>query len=287
MKSIFQSLRRLLAIATIAIAAPLLTGCFSQIDTGNVGVTKTGGQYNQTEITPGWSFTGFSTVYEVSGRENAITFENMTPRSANQIVLQDVDIDIYVQLNTAKAAETMTRFAGDLGKNKEGDYVPGYNYVSRIARETAYEAFATIDAADMQKRRSEIPALVQKALQTKLDAALGEKGWFTVTQVNLRNIVVDPKLEESQRAAAQQIYDNQKKDALVEAAKKDAEIKRQQAQGEADAARIKAEGLRSAGGTEYLKLLELQNQAAAIAKWNGVLPSTSVGAGANTLLQLK
>ena len=49
------------------------------------------------------------------------------------------------------------------------------------------------------------------------------------------------------------------------------------AQGEADSARIKAEGLRTAQGAEYLKLLQIQNEAEAIKKWDGKLPTTMAG----------
>jgi hypothetical protein len=39
-------------------------------------------------------------------------------------------------------------------------------------------------------------------------------------------------------------------------------------------------------GGEYLKLLELQNQQAAIAKWNGVMPSVQAGNGSGMMFQV-
>lgn len=269
-------MRKILFFALFGLMA-LLTGC-SQIDTGNVGVVKTGGQYKAEELQPGWHFTLFSTVFEVSTKENVIAFENLKPKTSDQITVEDLDIDVYYQMNPAKAQETMARLAGDLAKNSDHDYVPGFNYVSRAAREAIYTGMSKVSASEAQAKRGVIPADVQKLLQEELDTKF-EKGWFVVTNVNLRNLTVDSKLESAIRDAAQVQYQIDAKKKQVELAKAEADRQRAIAQGEADAARIKAEGLRSAqgGGAEYLKLLEIQNQQAAIAKWDGKLPSTVAG----------
>lgn len=267
MKSIFTSI----FIALLA----LLTGC-SQIDTGNVGVVKTGGQYKAKELQPGWHFTLFSTVFEVSTKENVVAFNDMRPKTADQITVEDLDLDVYYSINPAKAQETLTRLAGDLTKNEDGDYMPGRNYVTRAAREAVYNVMATVKASDAQAKRSQIPADIAAALQKELDGKFG-KDWFTVANVNLRNLTVDSKLEQAIRESAQVQYQIDAKEKQVKLAEAEAARQRAIAQGEADAARIKAEGLRAAqgGGAEYLKLLEIQNQAEAIKKWNGALPNVT------------
>ena len=268
-------MKRIFTLALAGLMALMMVGC-SQIDTGNVGVIKTGGQFKAEELTPGWHFTMFSTVFEVSTKENGIPFENLKPKTADQITVEDLDIDIYYQMNPSKAQDTMIRLAGDLAKNSDGDYVPGYNYVSRVAREAIYTGMSKVKASDAQLKRGQIPADIQKLLQDELDSKF-EKGWFIVTNVNLRNLTVDSKLEAAIRDAAQVQYQIEAKVKQVELAKAEAERQRAIAQGEADSARIKAEGLRSANGSEYLKLLEIQNQQAAIAKWDGKLPTTVAG----------
>lgn len=265
--------RYILAIFIGLMAA--LTGC-SQIDTGNVGVIKTGGQFKAEELTPGWHFTLFSSVFEVSTKENSISFENLKPKTADQITVEDLDIDVYYQMNPAKAQDTMVRLAGDLAKNTDGDFVPGYNYVSRTAREAIYNVMSTVKASEAQLKRGSIPADVARQLQEELDTKF-EKGWFVVTNVNLRNVTVDSKLEAAIRDAAQVQYQIEAKQKQVELAEAEANRQRAIARGEADSARIKAEGLRTAQGAEYLKLLEIQNQAAAIGKWDGKLPTTVAG----------
>lgn len=267
-------MKRIVSFFLIAMMS-LLTAC-SQIDTGNVGVIKTGGQYKAEELSPGWHFTLFSTVFEVSTKENVIQFNDMKPKTADQITVEDLDVDVYYQMNPAKAQETMVKLAGDLAKNQDGDYVPGYNYVSRIARESVYNVMATVKASEAQQKRGSIPADVQKSIQDELDKKF-EKGWFVVTNINLRNLTVDSKLEAAIRDAAQVQYQIEAKQKQVELAKAEADRQRAIAQGEADSARIKAEGLRTAQGADYLKLLEIQNQAEAIKKWDGKLPSTVAG----------
>lgn len=264
----------------------LLSAC-TQIDTGNVGVSKTGGQFKAEELQPGWHLSLFSTIYEVSAKENGLSFNDMRPKTSDQITVEDMDVDVYYQLSPAKATETMTRLAGDLGKNSDGDYVPGRGYMTRTAREAIYNAVAQIKATEAQDRRAEIPGLISRELQKELDAKFGV-GWWFVTNVNLRNLTIDSKLEAKIREAAQVTYEISAKQKQVELAKAEADRQRAIAQGEADAARIKAEGLRSAqgGGAEYLRLLEIQNQAEAIKKWDGRMPST-VASGAPAFLPLK
>lgn len=255
-----------------ALMMTLAAGC-SQIDTGNVGVSKTGGQFKVEELQPGWHFTLFSTVFEVSTKENLISFTDMRPKTADQITVEDLDIDVYYQMNPGKAQETMVKLAGDLAKNGDGDFVPGFNYVSRAAREVIYDVLATIKSSEAQAKRTEIPAEVVRRLQAELDARF-EPGWFVVSNANLRNLTIDSKLEQKIREAAQVQYEIEAKEKQVQLAKAEADRQRAIAQGEADAARIKAEGLRTAQGAEYLRLLEIQNQAEAIKKWNGQLPAT-------------
>lgn len=273
-------LRTLFAVLMVALAA----GC-SQIDTGNVGVSKTGGQFKPEELQPGWHFTLFSSVFEVSTKENMISFADMRPKTLDQITVEDLDIDVYYQMNPSKAQETMVKLAGDLAKNGDGDFVPGFNYVSRAAREVIYDVLATIKSSEAQAKRTEIPAEVVRRLQAELDARF-EPGWFVVSNANLRNLTIDSKLEQKIREAAQVQYEIEAKEKQVQLAKAEADRQRAIAQGEADAARIKAEGLRTAQGAEYLRLLEIQNQAEAIKKWNGQLPAT-VATGAVPMIGLK
>jgi len=122
----------------IAFAAVWLTAC-SQIDTGNIGVESTLGQVKHETLPPGVYFTMFKRVTEVSAKELLLQFDDMKPQTSDKITLADLDVDIYVQIDPAKAADILTRWPGDLTYEKgEDGYRIGMNYVRRQAREAIY-----------------------------------------------------------------------------------------------------------------------------------------------------
>lgn len=252
-----------------AIAVASLAAC-TQIDTGNVGVESTMGQVSKETMTPGVYFTLFKRVTEVSAKELAITMNDMKPQTNDKITLADLDVDIYVQIDPAKAPEIMTRWPGDVTEEKGDDgYRVGFNYVTRQARESIYNAVAKLDSATVHTKRNDISADIVKSLQADLDASAG-KGWFFVRSANVRNLVTDPALEASIKEAANRNFQIASKQKEVELAKAEAERKRVEAQGDADAIRLRAAAVTSQGGAEYVQLK-------AIEKWDGKLPTTNAG----------
>lgn len=266
------------------LAIPFLYHSLYQIDTGNVGVEKYFGQYNSVELPPGVYFKPLASVLEVSTKDNLISHIDLKPKTSDQITIEDLDVDIYYQINPTKASDIIVKLAADVERTKEGSYVVGSNYVHRASREAVYTAMTGIKAAEAQAHRATLPADVRDLLQKELDKNLG-KNYITVTNVNYRNLVVDSKLEAAMRAAVQMKYQIDAKEAEVRLASAEAERQRMIARGEADAAKIKAEGLQSAKGAEYLEWLKIRNQELAIEKWDGKLPATVAG-GATPMISL-
>jgi regulator of protease activity HflC (stomatin/prohibitin superfamily) len=260
----------------ILCCAALMAAC-SQIDTGNVGVTKSLGQVNPTELSAGTHWTFFQSVDEVSVKEIPLSLTDLKPQTSDKITLADLDIDIYVQTAPDKAADIMTRFTGDLVyvKGEDGARV-GMNYVTRQAREAVYAVATKYGSDVIHLKRSEIAGDVQKSLQADLDASAG-KGWFFVRSVNVRNLVTDPALEANIKAAANARFEEQAKQQQITVAKAEAERQRIIAEGEAAVVKIRSQAAAAQGGKEYLELLKIQNETAAIAKWDGKLPVTSAG----------
>ena len=104
------------------LAAAVLAAC-TQIDTGNVGVESSMGQFKKEVLTPGVYFTAFKRVTEVSTKEILLPLEDMRPQTSDKITLTDLDVDIYVQIDPAKATEVITRWPGDISKQGGDDYV--------------------------------------------------------------------------------------------------------------------------------------------------------------------
>lgn len=253
----------------LALLVALTAGC-SQIDTGNVGVESTLGQVKPETMPPGTYFTLFKSVVEVCAREIPLQLNDMKPQTSDKITLADLDVDFYVQIDPTKAAVIMTKWAGDRTSEKgEGCDRIGMNYVARQAREVIYDVSSRFGSATIHTERAKIAADAVKALQANLDAEAG-KGMFIVRSANVRNLVTDPALEANIKAAAQAQFQLQTEKNRLENSRITAERQRVEAQGEADAIRIKAEAVAKQGGAEYVQLQAIQ-------KWDGKLPTTQAG----------
>lgn len=258
-------MKKLFAFALL----PLVAAC-TQIDTGNVGVESTLGQYKADELPPGVYWTVLKTVHELSIKENSMSLQDMKPKSKDNLTMADLDLDIYFRIDPSKAADLMIKYAGDLTKPEKGDgLLVGVNLLTRQAREAAYRSAAEFMAAEMHTKRTEIAAGVMNTMQAELDKDAG-KGAFVITNVIVRNIVTDAALEAAIKSAGQADFEIARKKKEVELAKAEADRKRVEAQGEADAIKIKADAISRQGGKEYVELK-------AIEKWDGKLPTTTGG----------
>lgn len=253
------------------IVLPFFAAC-SQIDTGNVGVESTMGQFKTEELQPGIYFTLFKNVIEISGKENALSLQDLKPKSKDNLTMADFDFDVYYRIDPAMAADILMKYRGDLSEadKKDDAQMVGVNLITRQAREAAYQTASNILAAEMHMKRSEIAAGIQQYMQAELDKDAG-KGAFTVTNVIVRNIVTDPALEAAIKEAGKVQFQIKAKEQEVALAKAEADRKRIEAQGEADAIKIKTSAISAQGGDDYVRLQ-------AIEKWDGKLPTTTGGA---------
>lgn len=271
----------------LVLLAWLIAAC-SQIDTGNVGVERTLGKVSPEALPPGVYFTMFKTVDEFTAKEVSFSLNDLTPKSRDNLTMKDVDIDIYYKITPSVIPGLFTKYQGDLVQHKRvvqdgtGDLVVAYSRVSREAREAVYKAIAQLDATTMHTKRSELAEMVRAGLQRELDA--NDKGAFTVTAVNVRNLLTDPAIEAAIRQRAETDQAIEKKRKEVELAKAEAERLVVQAEGEAKANRIVSESLTPA--LKEIKLAELQRDAAvAIAGKAG--NTVLLGGGATPLVSVK
>jgi regulator of protease activity HflC (stomatin/prohibitin superfamily) len=217
-----------------------LTAC-TQIDTGNVGVERTLGNVKMEQLSPGIYQTITKTVDEFTTKEIHLPVENLRPKSVDNLTMQDVDIDVYYKVIPSKIAPLFVKYQGDVVADKNGDLNVAQSRVTREAREAVYSAVSKFDATTIHTKRAELADAIQKTMQTGLNTSDPES--FVVTTVNVRNIVTDAALEKSiqERAAVdQQIAAKQKQ---VELAKQEAERRRVEATGEAQANRILADSV--------------------------------------------
>lgn len=270
------------------LAAAALLGACSQIDTGNVGVERTLGKVNSDALPPGVYFTLFKTVDEFTAKEVSFALENLTPKSRDNLTMKDVDIDVYYKVTPAAIPGLFIKYQGDVVQHKQvvkdgtSDLVVAYGRVLREAREAVYKSIAGMDATTMHTKRTELAESVRKTLQAELDAT--DKGAFTVTAVNVRNLLTDPAIEAAIRQRAETDQAIEKKRKEVELAKAEAERLVVEAKGQAEANDIISRSLTPS--LERIKLAELQRDAAvAIAGKAG--NTVLLGGGAQPLVAVK
>lgn len=279
-------MKRTFSLIFAVMAMLFMVGC-TQIDTGNVGVMRSLGKTDPQELPPGSHLTWFATVGEFTAKEVSFSLDDLKPKASDSLTIADLDVDIYFRQAPDQVAETTMKYVGDVARHdalvKGGtkDLVAGYNRVSREAREAIYRAVGEFPATTMHTKRAELSDRIQKILQSELDKT--DKGVWTITGVNVRNLVTDPAIEKSIRAAAetdQQIARAKKEEEL---AKAEANKMREIAKGQADANQIISASLTPA--LKEIRLAELQRDTAlAIAGKPG---NTVLMGGSSALLNVK
>jgi len=230
-------------VLVVVVLAAIFGGLFGTIATGNVGVRTTLGIMSPEEVTPGvymkWPL--ISRVDEFSAKEIAIDLTDLTPKARDNLSLRDMDITVYYRAVAESVAELYAKYAGQSPRSDEGDLLPAYNLVFRIARNTAYEEVARVDSLVMHTRRDELSRAMHENMQAELEDS--DPGVFKVTRVVVRAVSTDPSIEESIRTAVSNQKRLEAMEVQTQIAQKEAEIKVTEARGIAESNRIIAGSL--------------------------------------------
>lgn len=268
-------MKKILAIALLLMAA--MTGC-TQIDTGNVGVETVRGQVSDQTMPPGVYGTIFKTVYEVTTKQVVLPLNDLKPKTKDNLTMADFDIDVYYSTNGGKVASLFTKYNGDLAKLESGDLAVGQGRVYRTAREAAYQVASEFAGLEMNQKRGDMAAKLIKYIQAELDR--NDAGAFVVQDVNIRSLVTDAAIEQSNRANAQMQNEIDQKEKQIQLARKEAERLKVIAQGEADANQIVSASLTD-------RLVELKRIEAQAAFAKAGTHTVLMQGGATPLVQVK
>ena len=233
-------------------AVPLLIIAFLSaytVETGNVSVERTFGKVNHEEQQQGLNFKMplLTTAMEFSAKEIAVDFNDLTPKAADNLSLQDLDVSVFYRASQDRISELMVKYAGSAVRGDDGAYLPAWGLVVREARSTIYEKVSEIDSLQLHKQREILQTAVQATLQSRLDRS--DPNDFQVTRVVVRALNTDPSIEAAIREAVEAEKRLEAKQVQVEIAKKDAEIEIERAKGIAEANRI----INSSLTPEYLQ----------------------------------
>ena len=238
---------------TIALFAVVVvvTGFLSAytVETGNVAVERTFGKVNHEEQQQGLNFKMpfLTTAMEFSAKEIAVDFNDLRPKAADNLSLQDLDVSVFYRASQDRVSELTVKYAGSAVRGDDGAYLPAWGLVVREARSAIYEKVSEIDSLQLHKQRELLGSEVQQELQARLESS--DPGDFQITRVVVRALNTDPSIEAAIREAVEAEKRLEAKQVQVEIAKKDAEIEIERAKGIAEANRI----INSSLTPEYLQ----------------------------------
>ena len=226
----------------VILTVTFLFGSFYVVDTGHVGVERTLGKVDLVETEPGMNFKMplLTTAYEFSAKEIALDLNDLKPKAADNLSLQDLDVTVYYNAAPHTIADLMVKYA-NASQSAPGAILPAYGIVYREARGAVYEEVAKVDSLELHKLRDALQTSIQDSLQSRLTDKDGDA--LQISRVVVRALNTDPSIEASIREAVANQKKLEAKQISVDIAVKDAEIEIERARGIAEANRIINESL--------------------------------------------
>ena len=264
--------RRFLKLGVIGVLVLLaLITFFSSmrsVDTGRVGVVTAYGQVTGRELTEGLSWVlpwGLNNVTEYDIKTQKV---EATSQAATKD-LQDVNATIVLTYNLNR------------GKISEVHQQVGANFQQVEIDPQVQEAFKAVaaryTASELITERARVKEEVLKSLQDRLE----KSGRYNIQDIAITNFTFSAEFNKAIEAVQIANQNVARARQELETVRVQAEKDIAAAQGAAEAQRLQLQTLTP----ELLRKMELENQAKAIEKWNGVQPTT-VADGSNLLFNV-
>lgn len=145
------------------------------------------------------------------------------------------------------------------------DDVIAYKIISPAIQEAVKAATSQYTAEELITKRSEVSVDIKTNLTTKLN----NQG-ILVTDINIVEFMFSPEFDSAIEAKVKAEQDALAQKNLLEKVKYEAQQKIETAKAEAESIKIQAAAVTSQWWADYVKLKRIE-------KWNGVLPSTTLG----------
>lgn len=262
-KGFTKSGKILIAITVVTLF--FLIFCFRTVGAGQVGIVTRFGEVNRVQ-TSGIAIKAPWPIEHIEKMETRVQKEEQDASAATSD-LQDVNGKLA--LNYALDNETALRVYKELGKDYKN------RVITPAVQESFKSATASFTASELITKRGEVKAKAYEVIKSRL-----EKYGIRIVDLNIVNFSFSAAF--NQAIEAKQVAQQNAEKATQDLAriKVEAEQVITAAQGQAEAQRLQRETLTP----EIVRLREIESQNNAIAKWNGVLPTTQ--AGANSLFSI-
>lgn len=242
--------------------------CFRTVGAGEVGIITRFGEVNRIQ-TSGIAIKAPWPVESITYMETRVQKEEQDSNAATAD-LQDVNGKLA--LNYALDNETALRVYKELGED----------YKNRIITPAVQESFksatASFTASELITKRGEVKAKALEVIKNRL-----EKYGIRVVDLNIVNFSFSAAF--NQAIEAKQIAQQNAEKATQDLARIKVEAEQTIAKATADA---EAQRLQQTTLTdEIIRMKQLETQQQAIAKWNGVMPTTNAGDGSILSIPLR
>lgn len=253
-----ENKKKIILGSFIGVAIIVIAGSITTVPTGHVGIKTRFGKVQDAVINEGLNLKApfIEKIVKIDCRTQKVELENATATKD----LQEVTFKIAVNFNiNNKTANELYRTTGT-------------NYEDIILNPSILESIKAVTAQytaeELITKRSEVSNKMQESLKDKIE----NKG-FNVVDFNI--IDLDFSEEYNQAIENKQVAEQQAKQAQYELEKARVENEKKIENAKADAEVMKQQN--SQITEETLRLKELENQQLLIEKWNGQLPTTTLG----------
>lgn len=269
--------RSIVSVIIIILALIVVLGSYTIIGPGQRGVILQFGKVSDRVMGEGLNFKMpfRDNIVKISAQTQTVRFDNQMDKGdtteASSLFcatkdLQDVQIAVIVNyhLDASKVNKTYQQYGSTYQAN----------IIEPIIREVIKSQAALYTAEELVTKRAEFSDKVSTILAEKL---AGKDSVFE--RLNITNFqfsdsfskAIEAKVTAEQNALAAK--------NKLEQVKFEANQRVAQANGEAEAIKIQANAIQAQGGAEYVKLKWVE-------KWNGALPTTSLGADSMPLVSI-
>lgn len=212
---------KFLKVLLVSFVVLMMAAC-GRIESGHTGVrTNWNKTVDQQVVTPGGYLAITSSVQEYVTNEITFKLENEKPQTKDKSYLKDLDATYMWEVTSHDLPELVTRFKGRTFVDGEGNHYPMGLYVDAVMQRSLAQAVSEVDALDANQNRTQIENnTVKYAMQSLKDEGLDTE--IKVKKVIVKNIEIDPRLQDSILRNVTAQKDNQTKDIEIDTAKKEA-----------------------------------------------------------------
>ena len=246
-------------IGVVVVIVIFLFASMTTVPTGYVGVKTRFGQVQNDTIQEGLNFKKPFTekIVKIDCRTQKVEYK-MEASSKDLQKISDIKIAVNYSVDKQKASILYR----EIGKDFKGVIIEPAIY------ETMKSSIANYTAEQLVTKRQEVSNLAQNTLTSKLK----DKG-INITALNITDLSFSKEFDEA--IEKKQIVEQQTQQAKYELEKAKVENEKKIENAKAEAEVMKQQNKEITDKTLELKRLEVQEKL--INKWNGALPSTTLG----------